>query len=73
MNARYVSIYNRLKQAGIPCETCAKAAADLFLIGLSPRFDALQMTDAFITTYRANAATALDALEELMERVEAMS
>lgn len=70
MSTPYATIYTKLSQASIPQAVAEKAAADIFILGESPRFCALQMTDAFITTYRANPHTALDALEELVERVE---
>jgi hypothetical protein len=70
MSTPYATFYTRMKLTGIPQPVAEKAAATLTILDESRRFDTVQLTDVFINSYRNNPNTALDALDELLERVE---
>lgn len=63
MSTPYATIYTKLAQASIPQAVAEKAAAGIMHLDQTGRFCGLQMAQAFIMTYRANANTALQALE----------
>jgi hypothetical protein len=72
MSTPYSTIYTKLIAANIPQVTAEFAADAIETLGESPAYDALQLTNAFITTHKANAETAVKALTETINEERVM-
>lgn len=70
MSTPYATIYSKLIAANIPQTTAEFAADAIETLGETPAYDALDLTGAFITTYKANAQTAVKALTETINEMK---
>jgi hypothetical protein len=70
MSTPYATIYSKLIAANIPQATAEYAADVIERLGETPKYDALDLTDSFVTVHKANPETAVKALTETINEMK---